>query len=486
MLDTDKIYSFFQTSPSIRLITRRSASVIVAFFYYVFKTTQQTTIFEEDFIDALASVLEDNDIEDFETTDKLFDYEDKAKRLINQWVKPENNFLRCYEDVENKTVYELTSHSEKVIQWIEQLDTQEFIGTESRFKDIFNKVNELIENTTEDKEKRVEELESRKKEIENEIREIKLTGKVKTYDDYQIKSRIHEITLSAKELISDFKEVEANFKEITRDIYQKHTDPDQTKGSILDYTFDALDSLKDSDQGKSFYAFWNFLISQNRQDEWQYLIRQLFDLLNDKEIEYDAFFLRKLKTFLFHAGVKVSDANDRMSDKLSRVISEKELSERIKVKESINRIKELALGFADKGIIPSIDFSIEHRPFLNLPMEKKLTFSPKENTKFITKISDAPSQLNPDIIEELVKQHYIDKKRLNNNIKDVLIDYPQASLKQILKKYPLKDGLPELLTYVLLADKDPKCIFDKNAPDKILFDTESKKYIELPQIIFCK
>ena len=490
MIDSDKIFSLFLSSPSLRLIRHPKAPIIIAFFYSVFKTNSITTILEEDLIDALISLMENNDIAEIEDTDvieKLYDYETKAKRYLSVWQQPENNFVRSYEDVDNQTVYELTLHSENVIQWLEKLDTQEFVGTESRFKDIFNKVRELIEQTTEDPKKRIKELESRKKEIEDEIRNIRMTDSVETYDDYQIKDRIHGITLSAKELISDFKEVESNFKEITRGIYQKHTDPSQTKGNILFYTFNALDSLKESDQGKSFYAFWNFLISQNRQDEWKDLMNVLFTILDERGIDYDGSFLKRMKTFLFHAGEKVNASNDRLSNKLSKIISEKELSERIKIKESINIIKDLALKFAETGKIPKLkNYSIEHRPDINMPMEKSLTFYPKEDTRFIPKINIQNRVLDEQTASEIGKIKVIDKERLVRNINNVLKDYSQVSLKQVIEKHPIQEGLSEVLTYINLADKNNKGLFNASNKEVILFDAEENKYIEIPKIIFSR
>jgi hypothetical protein len=486
MPDIEKINAFFNTSPSIKLIRALSAPKILAFFYYLFKETPRPFIAEEQLILHLADFLKSGDIEDEETQNEgLFvDLEAKSRQLINSWT--ERNFLRNYETIDNQIVYELTAHSEKVLQWLGQLDQQEFIGTESRFKDIFNKLQELIANTTEDVEKKITDLEEQKQQIEAEIRQIKISGKVRIYDNYQIKSRIREITQSAKELLSDFKEVEDNFKTITRNIYQKHTDPAQTKGNILNYTFDALDELKESDQGKSFYAFWEFLIAQNRQDQWKELINRIFSLLDERSIFYDDVFLRKLKNYLYKSGQKVSEANDRMSDKLSRVISEKELAERIKVKESINRIKELALTFIERDEFPRIGMEIEHKPEISMPLERKLTLEKAEIPVFDSRPQPAANQPDAEKLSELYTMFSVDKQRLLKRIKLLLEDKTQVTLKEVLDLYPLEKGLSELIAYFSLADSDCKTIFNKAKPDLVEFDRENRKCIEIPQIIFAR
>ena len=68
----------------------------------------------------------------------------------------------------------------------------------------------------------------------------------------------------AKELLSDFKEVDDNFKDIIKQIYQRQTDNEQKK-DLLTYIFDAYSELKNSQQGRTFYAFWEFLLSAELQ-----------------------------------------------------------------------------------------------------------------------------------------------------------------------------------------------------------------------------
>ena len=58
------------------------------------------------------------------------------------------------------------------------------------------------------------------------------------------------------------------------EIYQKHADSSLSKGDILQFTFDALQELKESNQGKSFYAFWRFLMNAALQNQWEGVIVQ--------------------------------------------------------------------------------------------------------------------------------------------------------------------------------------------------------------------
>ena len=120
----------------------------------------------------------------------------------------------------------------------------------------------MIDNTSADPKRRIKELERQKKQLTKEINEIKKAKTVSTYSDTQIKERFYNISKTARELISDFKEVEQNFKEISLNIYRQQTKQNVHRGQILGYTLDATEELKSSDQGRSFYAFWQFLIDE--------------------------------------------------------------------------------------------------------------------------------------------------------------------------------------------------------------------------------
>jgi hypothetical protein len=484
MLTINGIHSFFETSPAVRLLRAKSAPKILCFFYRSFKENQVPFLAEEKMFDHLADFLKEYDIEEEENHNQflLTDFETKARQLVYTWT--EKGFLRNYESPDNKILYELSSHTEKVFQWMEQLETREFVGTESRFKDIFTKLQELVANTTEDADMKIRELEKRKKNIDKEINNIRTSGKVSIYDDYQIKSRVLELTRSAKELLSDFKEVEDNFKIITRNIYLKHTDPNQTKGAILGYTFDSLDELKESDQGKSFYAFWEFLISQNRQDHWKEVIQRVFEILEERNIRFEDAFLRKMKPYLYRAGQKVNDANDRMSEKLSRVISEKELAERLKVKKAVNRIKELALTFIERDELPPVGIEIEENETIIMPLEKKLNLEKSETPMFDHQPGPASHQIDAEKLMELYSPYVVDKMELRERVRQLLEEKNQVSLKEVIDIFPLEKGLSELLAYFSLADGDDNHIFDTDTKELIEFDHQNNKYIEIPQIIF--
>ena len=79
-------------------------------------------------------------------------------------------------------------------------------------------------------------------------------------------------------MLSDFRQVEQNFRALDKDIREKIIKSNVSKGKLLDDIFAQQDYVWTTDQGKSFRAFWEFLMSQQKQEELDSLIKILMDL----------------------------------------------------------------------------------------------------------------------------------------------------------------------------------------------------------------
>ncbi|MCC7050203.1 MAG: DUF3375 domain-containing protein, partial [Bacteroidia bacterium] len=344
-MDFLDLHSLIQNSISIKLIRAQNAPLIISFLHREFKENNRFVIPHTELLPKLSDFLEYvSSKEDAAMVEDAAEdsNQDRAKRYLDQWT--EQSFIRKYPDDNGEHVYELTTDAEKTFSWVESLYKRDFIGTESKFKDIFHKLQNLLENSTEDPQVKIRDLERQKVLLENEIRQIKISQHVPVYNDTQIKERFFEINKLSKDLLSDFREVEQNFKEIIRNIYEKQSDRNYTKGGILGYALDALDELKQKDQGKSFYAFWHFLVNNQSQEELRVLIDDVYVLLNKRHIPYeDDRFLKRLKVMLYQAGKKVIDSNKQLSAKLNKVLSERNMLEGRRTMELIADIRNTAL-----------------------------------------------------------------------------------------------------------------------------------------------
>lgn len=485
MADISQILNTLNASPSVELLRLRNREMIIEFLVITFN--QQSVISSENIHVQLADFLEDKQVENDEDSEiNAFDtYEDKAKKYILHWTN--KGFLTNYPDEQGEVFYELSAHSSKVIDWLASLKKEEFVGTESKFNNILNQLKELVEFTNEDTEKRIQLLEEKKLEIEQQIQRIKVGEDVKVFEDYQIIPRFNQLNQSAKELLSDFKEVEDNFKEITKGIYQKHSDGSLTKSDILAFTFNALDDLKDSQQGKSFYAFWSFILNPDLQSKWEGLTKELYQTLEEKSIPVNDSFLKGMKNHLYNSGRKVYKANDKMAEKLSRIIRENESSNSEATKNIIQEIKKQLVEISKKKKKPEISFELETNIKINIPFERKLTTEQNETVTYINKPQIADEDItSSEHLAKLFSQSNIDKALLRKRIKEILQEKSQTTLLDVVENYGgLEKGLPELFGYIGIV-KEFKHTINADKTQNIVFDVENKKQIKIPEIILTK
>lgn len=480
-MDNSQIVQTLNSSPSVRLLKMRSAEFFLVFVKSVFD--EERAVGQEKLLMLLENRLDNQEIlEEDAGIERLVESNDvKAKRLIKDWT--DKGFLTNYQNEEGEIIYELSSHSTKVIDWIESLKKEDYIGTESKFKTLFSQLKELVEYSNEDREKRIELLRQRKEEIERQIERLEMGEEVEVYEDYQIEPRFNSLNKLAKELLSDFKEVDDNFKDIIKQIYQRQTDNEHKK-ELLSYIFDAYAELKNSQQGKSFYAFWEFLLSAELQKEWDELTDTLYKTLADRQIDARDMFLKEIKRHLFDAGEKVSKTNDRMSEKLSLIIRQNEQSNVEATKQVIKDIKKLLIEAShnkDKS-----DASLEYETIeINLPIERQLTFTPSKEIEY----KDKPQAVALGIddlekISKLYNPYYVDRKILRDRINKMLQDNGQTTISEVIANNSgLEKGLSELFGYIGIL-KEYKTAVSTDRKQYIAFSKD--KSIEIPEIIITR
>ena len=482
-MDINQLVQTLNNSPSVKLLKMRSAEFFLAFVTSVFD--EQMAIGEEKLQMLLENRL-DNQREDITDEDINIETlgesnETKAKRLIKEWT--DKGLFANYQNEDGEIIYELSSHTSKVIDWVTSLKKEEYIGTESKFKTLFSQLKDLVEFSNEDREKRLELLRQKKEDIERQIESLEMGEEIEVYEDYQIEPRYNSLNKLAKELLSDFKEVDDNFKKIIKQIYKRQTE-NEGKKDILNYIFDAYAELKDSQQGKSFYAFWEFLLSSELQKEWDELTDLLYKTLDKRNIDSKDKFLKEMKKHLFDAGEKVSKTNDRMSEKLSLIIRNNGNSDTQATKQVINDIKKMLLNTAQNKERNNASLSYEVVE-LNLPLERQLNLTPKQEIEYKNVPTEASLGITElERLDKLYNNHQIDRKILRKRIDMILSGNTQTTLAEVIEQNNgIEKGLSELFGYIAIL-KEYKTVVSDDRKQEIAFSKD--KTITIPEIIITK
>lgn len=467
-MDTNQLVQTLNNSPSVKLLKMRNAEFFLTFVTSVFDDQmaireERLHMLLENRLDSQNEQIVDDDV-DIQTIAES--NEMKAKRLIKEWTG--KGFFTNYQNEDGEIIYEISSHTSKVIDWMMSLKKEEYIGTESKFKTLFSQLKELVEYSNEDREKRLEILKQKKEDIERQIERMEMGEEIEVYEDYQIEPRYHNLNKLAKELLSDFKEVDDNFKEIIK-LYKRQTD-NEGKKNILSYIFDAYAELKDSQQGKSFYAFWEFLLSSELQKEWDELTDLLYNTLDKRNIDSKDMFLKDIKKHLFDAGEKVSKTNDRMSEKLSQIIINNNSNIQA-TKQVINDIKKLLLNTTQNKERNNASLSYEVVE-LNLPLERQLNLTPKQEIEYKNVPTEASLGITElERLDKLYNNHQIDRKILRKRIDMILSGNTQTTLAEVIEQNNgIEKGLSELFGYIAIL-KEYKTVVSGDRKQEIAFST---------------
>jgi len=468
-----------KTHPSWRLLSADYAPLVISFLERVFIDQNIRSIkesyLEEKLEDYLVHIRSIHGNESFPR--KAYEYLDDWSESTHGWVR------KYYPKLGDEAEYDITPAAEKSIEWLKSFEKKEFVGTESRLLLIFQMIRDLIAATETDPQKRIDELENRKTEIDDEINKIK-NGQITTYDSRQIKENFWRIDEEIRRLMSDFREVEENFRFLDRQTRERIATGSFAKSQILDKIFSEHDAIEQSEQGKSFAAFWQFLMSGNRQKELEINTEKILSLDSISGDGLTASALASMRYALLDAGDKVKKTLANLNEQLRTFLDEKLWLENRRIMDLIKSIEVKALHLRQTPPSEKNFFKIDSiTPDIELVMERKLFTSPDKPPVMTESAGEGQAEAPPGL---LYSQHYIDESILKDKIRRELSLKPQISLKEISEVYPIEKGLSEIVTYMVIASRDRNSIIDTSSQQIIEYnDNGQTKRVSLPMVIFC-
>jgi hypothetical protein len=246
----------------------------------------------------------------------------------------------------------------------------------------------------------------------------------------------------------------------------------------VEFVLDADEELKASDQGRSFYSFWEFLMSPSQGDELKNLLEELDSLDELRGALDDDHLLPHLPGYLVTAGEKIVHSNSRLAEQLRRLLDEQTLAENRRVQELIQEIKQEMFLPVQKESEQTAWMELEGGPETLLVMEREL-WEPSQTQAF----NEQPLTVNEEDLQEidftrLYRQFAVDELLLRQRIDSLLEKKPLVRLSEVV------------LTYCVLAARDPRHQIDAFTNEEIALVTSDPENISrqrvlvLPQISY--
>ena len=472
----DDLEATLRASAAWRLLRTDHAPLILGFLGQVFVEENVRSIAGLDLVSRLDDLLFALNHEQVPAR-----YPRLPAAYLDEWALPEKGWLRkYYPQGSDEPHFDATPALEKAFGFVRSLRSRSFIGTQSRLNTIIELLRQMAFGAEEDPEVRLTELHRRRDLIDREIAEVR-RGNVAMLDDAAQRDRYQQLSSMASDLLSDFREVEANFRALDRQLREQIAGWEGSKADLLDEVIGDRNAIAESDQGRSFHAFYDFLLSGERQQEFTDLLGQVQSL---PSIDPDPR-LRHVHYDWLDAGERTQGTVRLLSEQLRRFLDDQVWLENRRVVEILRGIEQHALVLREQDLYQlgtSID---ESAPTVVLPLERPL-YQPRASLTL-----DSALVVDDDVAADataLLDQVFVDAERLSGQVRQLVRQDAVVGLTDVLAAHPLEQGLAELVAYLALSDAELAVVFDETRPQEHQWTDENGRRVvaRIPAVTFAR
>jgi len=484
--------------PAWRLLAADSAPLVASFLHRVFVVPNVRVMAQSNLAEALEDTL-------YGLREQLGEgkgskagvkaFPKSAQEYLNDWAANDKGWLRkFYPAGSDEPHFDLTPPTERALAWLGSLSDRSFVGTESRLLTLFGLLKQMSFGAETNPQARIAELHKQRDAIDAEIARV-TEGNMALLDDTALKDRFQQFTGLARELLADFREVEHNFRALDRTVRERIALWDGAKGTLLQEIMGERDAIAESDQGKSFRAFWDFLMSQSRQEEFTELLARVLELPPVSALEPDVR-LKRVHYDWLEAGEYAQRTVAQLSQQLRRFLDDKAWLENRRIMDILRGIEGKALALRDTAPaalrVPDFMQIDEIGVGVDLPLERPLYQPPLRTV--LTSVALQAGEADVDA-SALFSQVRVDKAALSAHIRKSLQTQAQVTLVELLQTKPLEQGLGELVAYLQLASESPGSVVDEATQDTVAWQVQEEaggeggavtRHARLPRVIFVR
>jgi hypothetical protein len=330
-------------------------------------------------------------------------------------------------------------------------------------------------------------LERRREEIDVEIARVR-RGEIPVLDDVGLKDRFQQVQQLVRSILTDFREVEQNIRQLDRQTRERIAAWAGSKGELLDEVMGERDAITDSDQGRSFRAFWEFLLAGDRQEELSQLLEKVLELPAITELAPDPR-MRRIHYDWLEAGEHTQRTVAQLSKQLRRFLDDRAYLDNRRIMDILRNIETRALEL--RTIPPGGPFIsiITAGADISLALERPL-HRPKTKLRLADMVLEA-GEADIDT-SPLFDQVVVDVPALKGHVRRLLEERAQVTLREIVANRPLELGLAELVAYLSLGDGVFRTRVDEDIEEEIVWTMTGtdgvpvERRAHLPRIIYVR
>lgn len=352
----------------------------------------------------------------------------------------------------SEEVYEISAEASAAIRFASGLAQPRAAATQTRLAIVMDQIVKLAERTDPNPESRVRTLLAQREEIDAQIEQAR-AGRYEPLPTERALEQAREVLAQAGELLADFRNVRDRFETLHRGLRERLMDTSGARAEVLEQLFAGVDLISESDAGRTFNAFWRFLTDPRQLAAFSAAIseiagREVFAPLSPTERRA----LTGLTASLLAESNVVMGTLQQFSRSLKSFVQSREFQQQQRLMGLVRSAQQLALATRE-SLRPTREVGL--RLALSTSQVRSIsqaTLLDPATLAVRTEITDAKADPTP--LGELAAQlrlSDIDMRRLRANVRQVLAERSQATIGQVLARFPADQGVASVVGYLALG-----------------------------------
>jgi hypothetical protein len=382
--------------------------------------------------------------------------------------------------------YELSSAAEGAIRFVSSLADPRTAATESRLAVVMQQLVRLAEQTDNNPETRIATLLAERERIDEQIEAIR-QGRLPSLADPRALERAREIISLADDLTGDFRRVRDQFEALNRDLRERIMDDDASRGEVLESLFAGVDLIADSEAGRTFAAFWRLLTDPEQSSALEQAIDSVLGrgFAGRLEVRERRFLLRLTRTLLDQGGM-VHEVLRNLARSLKNFVQSREYLEQRRVNQVLREAQRASLALKDKvKAVEMLEFTLQLSSSRLRSVAQWVLFDPAAQAPGGGMVDGDAALIGLAAVGDLVAQSEIDFRALKANIRAALEKHSQASIGDVLNRFPAAQGLGSVVGYMALGARHG-LLGERSESIEWLGSDEQWRTARIPTIYFLK
>ena len=374
-----------------------------------------------------------------------------AEAYVASWLRA-GYLLRSFPPGAVEEEYELSTDAVRALRFVEGLETQRAVATETRLSLVIQQLRELAERTESDPAVRLEALLRERARLDAEIETVR-AGRLETLPEERALERVQEITALAGELLSDFRRVRDEFTRINRDLREQIVENEGSRGDVLDQVFAGVDLVAESEAGRTFRAFWRLLTDQEQSAAFDEALEQVLsrDFARRLSVQ-ERRFLRRLTRALLDDGGEVHEVLQQFARGLRQFVQSQAWREQRRMHHLL-RLAQRRAREAKERVHPAADIGMTlWLTSAGLRSVSQWQLRDPSTDAVAGGIERAGAmEISLETVSELLAQSEIDFRSLREQVDELLALRPQVSVAEVLEAFPAEQGLGSVIGLLAMA-----------------------------------